>query len=345
MIRRRSTIHTIAWFADQHRSNKLDLEPPYQRGDLVWSRDYQAFFIDTILRNYPAPAIFLHVETSKDGYTIYRVVDGKQRLTAIFEFIEGNFTVPKKYGKQEYIGVEFDDLSDNLKQNFWEYDLPVQEVPSSSEDALREAFDRLNRNVARLSKQELRHAAFAGEFATLIEQLTDEPFWGDIGISTRATAKRMKDIEFVSEIFLLTMHGVIDGAQSKILDNYYKEYDAEIPDRENHMRRYRACMRIFENLGVAQIKNSRFSNFSDFYSLWATFLKYADDPQLVNNEATIANLHNFDVEFATYVESPEKHQGRKDLITYYDNVRQGVNKSANRKNRAEILAKLIETKQ
>jgi len=44
--------------------------------------------------------------------------------------------------------------------------------------------------------------AQVGKFLTLMEQLTDEPFWGDIGISTRATAKRMRDIEFVSEIFL-----------------------------------------------------------------------------------------------------------------------------------------------
>jgi len=290
MMKRESTTYSIAWFADQLRAKRLDLNPPYQRLDLVWGKDYQSFFIDTILRNYPSPAIFLHVETFADGRTVYHVVDGKQRLTAIFQFVNGEFTVPKEYGQPEYACKEFADLSPEVKTAFWEYSIPIQQVLGASGEELRAAFDRLNRNVARLSKQELRHAQFTGDFATLMEQLTNEPFWGDVGISTRVTAKRMKDVEFVSEIFLLTMHGVLDGTQGTLIDNYYRDYEPGIPDKDKHMRRYRICIRMFEDLGIERIRASRFSNFSDFYSLWAALLEFSDRPKSIDYDATIGSL-------------------------------------------------------
>lgn len=340
MIRRESTIHSVAWFADQKRAEKLDLDPPYQRSELVWSPDYQRYFIDTILRDYPSPAIFLHVETFPDGHTIYHVVDGKQRLTAIFQFINGDFTIPEKYNT-EYAGKQFEDLPSDVKTSFWEYSFPVQQVRNANPEELRAAFDRLNRNVAKLSKQELRNAQFDGEFIDLVEQLTEEPFWGDIGISTRTTAKRMKDVEFVSEIFLLTMHGILDGTGSEKLDRYYSEYDLEIPDKEMHMRRYRACMRIIENLGVERIKTTRFNNLSDFYSLWAAIKDFADNPESVDYNATIQSLEAFDAAYKDFLNHPETNRTSYDLAGYYDNARQGVNKATNRESRAKIIRDLI----
>lgn len=343
MMRRESTIYSVAWFADQLRAGKLDLDPPYQRLDMVWSRDYQQYFIDTILRDYPSPAIFLHIETAPDGHTVYHVVDGKQRLSAVFKFVEGGFTIPDKYAEAEYANREFNDLPSDVKRRFWEYSFPVQQVRNASDEELRIAFDRLNRNVARLSKQELRHARFPGEFLNLMEQLTDEPLWGDIGISTRTTAKRMRDVEFVSEVFLLTMHGVLDGTQGRVLDDYYSKYDS-VPDKDTHMRQYRTCMRMVEDLGIERIKASRFNNLSDFYSLWAALLRFSDQPKSVDYGATMQALEEFDAAYKAFYQNPEVDKPDPDLVEYYDNVRQGVNKAANRKNRADVIAKSIKLK-
>jgi hypothetical protein len=343
VINRQSTTHTIAWFADQNRANKLNLDPPYQRLDLVWSKEYKRFFIDTILQNFPSPAIFLHAGTTEDGYTTYDVVDGKQRLTAIFEYIRGEFTVTGDNVPQEYAGISFVDLHPGIKDAFWNYGIPVQEVFGASEIELREAFDRLNRNNARLTSQELRHARFSGEFIQEMERLADEPFWEDIGIATKANVKRMRNVEYVSEIFLLTMHGVLEGTQSNNLDQYYRDYDEGIPDKDDHMRRYRACMRIVENLGVQDIRSSRYKNLSDFYSLWTALLGYVDNPDQINYAETLDALKEFESQYSEYVQNPDSEdaQVNPDLIAYYDNARQGVNKAANRSNRAQVLAKYI----
>jgi Protein of unknown function DUF262 len=89
---RRQSLQTIAWFNDLYKRGLLDLDPPYQRRS-VWNLKYQQFFIETLLLQYPAPAIFLYEDIKPDGSVTYSVVDGKQRLTAIFDFTQGLFAV------------------------------------------------------------------------------------------------------------------------------------------------------------------------------------------------------------------------------------------------------------
>jgi len=42
-------------------------------------------------------------------------------------------------------------------------------VPQEDERLINEIFDRINRNVARLTRQELRHAKYDGEFIQEVE--------------------------------------------------------------------------------------------------------------------------------------------------------------------------------
>ena len=73
----------VSWFLTIHQNGQLDLEPPYQRRS-AWTLKDRKYFLDTIFRNYPCPAIFLHKEICKDtGKINYHVVDGKQRLETI----------------------------------------------------------------------------------------------------------------------------------------------------------------------------------------------------------------------------------------------------------------------
>ena len=68
--------------------------PEYQRGE-AWSDLQKASFIDSILRRYPVPALFLHkVETpglDDSPVTKYEIVDGQQRLSALRDFVAGKF--------------------------------------------------------------------------------------------------------------------------------------------------------------------------------------------------------------------------------------------------------------
>ena len=63
----------------------LNLEPGFQRQS-VWSERDRSKLIDSILRNYPLPAIFFY-RREEDGQIIYDVIDGKQRVESILMFM------------------------------------------------------------------------------------------------------------------------------------------------------------------------------------------------------------------------------------------------------------------
>ena len=84
-IERRPNQQDLSWFLDVNRQGQLNLTPPYQRKS-IWVRRDKQFFLNTIFNNYPCPAIYIQKDLNENNKTLYNVVDGKQRLTAIFEF-------------------------------------------------------------------------------------------------------------------------------------------------------------------------------------------------------------------------------------------------------------------
>ncbi len=169
---RRQTTQSIAWFWDLYKRDLLDLDPPYQRRS-VWSQSYKDYFIDTILLDYPAPAVFLYEDIDEDGVAQYSVVDGKQRLSTIFEFLAGEFPVSDAASVNRLRGLPFVDLGSDIKREFYGYQFAIEFLPSTDEGTLSNIFDRINRNVARLTPQELRHARLSGVFVTKTEDLAE----------------------------------------------------------------------------------------------------------------------------------------------------------------------------
>src|SRR4051794_11813072 len=165
------TVQTLAWFVDLYRKGQLDLAPPYQRWS-VWNQAYRDYFVDTILNNFPMPPIFLHRETDPDGSTTYHVVDGRQRLETLLDYTNNVFATPESYSQSA--GKYFKDFPDTAKRAIWDYLIPVEFLDQVSENVLTDIFDRLNRNVAQLKPQELRHARFNGAFINLTERLADD---------------------------------------------------------------------------------------------------------------------------------------------------------------------------
>jgi hypothetical protein len=160
---RRQTTQSIAWFWDLYKRELLDLDPPYQRRS-VWSQSYKDYFVDTILLDYPAPAVFLYEDIDEDGIAEYSVVDGKQRLSTVFGFLGNEFPVSDTASITGLRGLSFADLPPEVKKRFYGYQFAIEFLPTTDAGTLSNIFDRINRNVARLTPQELRHARFDGLF-------------------------------------------------------------------------------------------------------------------------------------------------------------------------------------
>jgi hypothetical protein len=230
-MQRRPTIQDITWFLDLHSNEQLQLNPAYQRRS-VWTLKDRRFFLDTIFNGYPCPAIFLHKRIPEAGRATYDVVDGKQRLETILQFSTNDIALDSRFADGRLAGRKFRDLDEQSRYKFWNYVLPVEYLEFAPDEtgAVNEAFDRLNRNSRKLEPQELRHARFDGWFATTVETECLEPFWREMGVVTNARAKRMKDAQFLSELFLVMIERQQFGFDQDHLDGMYAKYDD--PDEE-----------------------------------------------------------------------------------------------------------------
>src|SRR5688572_9925288 len=80
--------YPISDFLAWQRQGLLDLRPPYQRLS-VWTKRAKSLLIDSVLRGYPIPLIFLHNTLDLDrAVSVRQVVDGQQRIRTLLAFID-----------------------------------------------------------------------------------------------------------------------------------------------------------------------------------------------------------------------------------------------------------------
>lgn len=330
-FQRSTTTQAAGWFLDLQSSGRLDLDPPYQRRS-VWNLTYKQFFIDSLIRNYPAPTIFLQVDVSIDRPITYRVIDGKQRLSSLFEFQRDEFTTAEDLNDLDLGNKYYSELPKEVRLALLDYVFNVENIRGASVAELNDAFDRLNRNVARLNKQELRHAKFDGAFIRKVEQLAEHPFWAEIGLVTPARIRRMQDVEYVSEMYIISMDGIKEGKD--YLDDYYAENDREIENETDSDERFIAVQDYLRDVNSSSsLKGGRFSNVADFYSLWAAIGDLHREGELPQPDEAGARLEKF----ATEIEDQKTRRS----VQYRIAAVQGSNKKANRESRAKVLRDVL----
>ncbi|NMO37894.1 DUF262 domain-containing protein [Streptomyces sp. GMY01] len=163
------------------RDDSLLVNRRYQR-KLVWSVTEKQLLIDSILGGYPIPLILLAERPEIHGSGKYEIIDGMQRLDAIFSFIEQKF---------EYRGMHFDlgqsararqaaeaeafkpaEAADLLPAdkcaNLLDYQLAVTIFPTQTERQITDVFSRINSNGRQLSTQEKRQAGMINPFSELV---------------------------------------------------------------------------------------------------------------------------------------------------------------------------------
>ena len=273
-MNRMLTTQDISWFLDLHGRGQLDLDPPYQRRS-VWSLRDRRFFIDTILNNYPAPPVFLHKTMDEHGHSTYHVVDGKQRLQTIIAFVQDKITIPDDFSNVYLQKKRWKDLGRENRVAYWNYELIVEMIPDVSDAQIRSTFDRINRNSRRLTAQEMRHAKYDGWFIEFVEHEAEKKEeWRDLGIVTTARMKRMRDVQFISELCAVVLKNRILGFDQDALDDIYADYD-DISELSGFVEDDFVCEvgRIKKNI-TDMIKEkpqlrSPLKAQSNFYSLWS----------------------------------------------------------------------------
>ncbi len=159
----------------------------YQR-KLVWSEQEKRHLIDSVERGYPVP-LFMLAKVEHDDNS-YEIIDGMQRLNAIFAFIEhrfvdeegacfdlGQFTrarIQRDQGAFQELPADVPRMSEKDCAAFMEYQLAVTIDTEGSDTRINEVFGRINSGGRRLSPQEQRQAGLVSSVSESVRRVAAE---------------------------------------------------------------------------------------------------------------------------------------------------------------------------
>jgi hypothetical protein len=123
--------------------------PDWQRGE-VWDTTKKQNLIDSILRGWRLPKFYL-LKTAEDEY---EVVDGQQRLVAIYEFFANELPLPEAAAKI-YGGAYYKDLKPKHSDAFDDFEIDFDEIEAAIEEELKLFFQRLQQGLPLRSSERL----------------------------------------------------------------------------------------------------------------------------------------------------------------------------------------------
>lgn len=172
-----------------YRTGKLIVNRRYQR-KLVWTKEEKASLVNSVLLDYPIPLILLGEVPLGDGDSAFEIIDGMQRLNALFGFIENQFAVNEAFfdvrrhpyahelsqqGVFKPVDLESSKLLEPEKcVKFLEYQLAVTIYRPKYPNEIEDIFNRINSNGKHLSPQEVRQAGVTTRFSELVRSLASE---------------------------------------------------------------------------------------------------------------------------------------------------------------------------
>jgi hypothetical protein len=169
-------------------SEIIKIDPEYQRKGDIWTKQKKQLLIDSILNDYDIPKLYFHAFTEKNinqtkNNFRYAIIDGRQRIEAIWQFIEGEFPISEDFEFFEDSSIQlnklkYEDLAikfPKLKIRFDSFVLPVILVETDDIDLIEDMFSRLNEAVP-LNAAEKRNA-IGGPMAKLIRELGNKNFF------------------------------------------------------------------------------------------------------------------------------------------------------------------------
>lgn len=198
--------------------NRIDTNPDYQR-PAVWGLAQKQLLMDTILKGYDIPKFYWRKTSSSPDK--YEVVDGQQRLRAIWEFVEGKYRLSKtaeKIENYDIAGKLYSELPDDLRINFDTYNLDIVVITESDKDEVREMFLRLQ-NGTSLKAQEKRNA-MPGNMRDFVKTLVNHEFFTK---SVKFENKRFTHDHIAAQICLLEITGQPCNIKDKDLNKMYSE--------------------------------------------------------------------------------------------------------------------------
>ncbi|BAS20883.1 GmrSD restriction endonuclease domain-containing protein [Rothia mucilaginosa] len=304
----------------------------FQRG-FVWTLKQKQNLIDSILKGYPTPGIFLVFQKDET----FLVLDGQQRLTTIMQFREGEFSVDtssiQDVGftvEDKYAAYKYSDLDKVLRRKFNNYRVGATVIsdilPKSSgenldtspnvEDFIYSIFGRLNSGGTQLTPHEIRIAVYSGKLADEINNLNVNEKWR--ALYKGELQKRSRDHELISRIIAMYLRrDDYRGGQKEYLNKFYRIYrNLDSAEVQRAIKKFEQAIDIIHPLGPSLFRTPGTSNVNAAWTeaLVASIMVVLDSLETYNSEKIQIAVRETQEDLM----SKNKYEINGELKTIYD---------------------------
>ncbi len=220
---------TLNWTVKNLKAMKdeketLSFNHPIQRQSAQWTNEQQSLLIHSMLDNFPVPSVYIHktesVEVDAKGRHSYgySVLDGKQRMTTVFSYIDGEYAladdtpnVTIEDVEYEIAGKYFDDLDEDVQQEILRFKFNIQAFEDVTDDVIEEIFFRLNNSTPLTKPQKAKPLMGVGN-SIFINEILENRFFKEKCNFTKRQLTQSADL-------CTLLQGMM------LLDNRYRDYD------------------------------------------------------------------------------------------------------------------------
>ena len=193
----------------------LILAPDFQR-EFVWKLKEKSELIESILMGIPLPMIYFF----EDDDGVLQVVDGKQRLTSLFQFIDDEFPLSQSLSILKHlVGKRYSELTPAERTKIARHQFITHTIIPPTPDKIKfDIFERVNRKGSTLNNQEMRNALYQGRSTELLNILSNNKAFLNAtnhGISPTRMKDKYMILRFIS--FYLWKEKLLKDKQAKLV--------------------------------------------------------------------------------------------------------------------------------
>lgn len=310
-----------------HR-NRYPVDTTYQREEGTWDKGDEQYLIDTILRWYAMPPIFLH-EKGEEEF----IVDGQQRLNSIWKFKDGMGDPSKatelseKYsldiikankGKKKYA-----ELSKDFQDRFDGYPIPVIYLRDYKDEEIRDLFRRLQHGKPLNVGEKLN--AHAGSIVEAMRTLSNHKFFKNI---VAIKPKRYKHYQISAILMYLEKGGIKDISPYYLYDFFEKNKNINTTSKV-----YSKVTKVLNYL-----EKTFGSKTGELYKVSWIVTLYLVTSHLIENYAMSKQMGNLKAFFIDFYQRVLREED-KELIDFKFAVSRGTTSETNIKLRYNTMLK------
>ena len=333
---------SISWSIKQMKrmydNGKISFDYPIQRAGNQWDLLQKSLLIHSLADDYPVPPLYAIVEDD-----IYYILDGKQRMTTIFGFLNREFVLHEDT-PSAHIDIEdksfilserlFEELDEAVQDQILSQSQLLYKMENTKDEEIEELFYRLN-NGTPLTKQQKAKAKMGTEWANEFQRINSHPFMSEVANFTEAQLKKADDeTAILQTMMLLDENHELKSISSNHVFDYTETFKE---DRENKLALVDELINTFEYLTEALEKKEKVmlkkihfpmtvitalkaleqnihpSEFSDWLDSFKQSLKGDGDIQTnykefsgagsVKRDRTLGRLEEMDKHFKAYFEN------------------------------------------